>query len=341
MISIIVPVYNVEPFLHQCIDSILCQTHQDIEVLLIDDGSSDKCGEICDEYARVDRRIRVFHTENRGLSVARNLGLQNARGKYLGFVDSDDWIEPDMYEFLLERLEGANADISVCEVWQEYKEGQQIFNNVQNIIYSGIDAIPPLINGRLYNSVWNKLYRRRIWENIGFPEDRNYEDVATLYKVVLNARSVTCGNKLLYHYRKRTKSVSHDYSLKNAVDCWGAFYSRYLHLVAMPEIKNNKECIDAMKKRIAESSVDVWKRACSIPKEQRDYAYLRRISCFEHKNFPSLGEKNWGLSLRINSCFSRYTNDYSFISLYILSKCYRFMKRAVSLRSPSPLSLYS
>ena len=98
MISVIVPVYNVEPYLHECIDSILNQTYQALEILLIDDGSPDKCGIICEEYAKNDPRIKVFHTENYGLSAARNLGLREAKGEYIGFVDSDDWLEPDMYD---------------------------------------------------------------------------------------------------------------------------------------------------------------------------------------------------------------------------------------------------
>ncbi len=114
MISIIVPVYKDEPYLRQCVDSILNQTYRDIEVLLIDDGSPDRCGEICDEFAKKDQRIRVFHTENKGLSAARNLGLREAKGEYIGFVDSDDWIEPDMYEVLLKRMQETGADISVC-----------------------------------------------------------------------------------------------------------------------------------------------------------------------------------------------------------------------------------
>ena len=101
MISVIVPVYNVEPYLRKCLDSILAQTYRNLEILVIDDGSTDGSGRICDEYAGRDERIKVFHTENHGLSCARNLGLDNANGEWIGFVDSDDWIEPDMYEVLL------------------------------------------------------------------------------------------------------------------------------------------------------------------------------------------------------------------------------------------------
>lgn len=156
MISIIVPVYNVELYIHQCIDSIVNQTYQDIEILLIDDGSTDKCRNICDEYARIDHRIRVFHTENKGLSAARNLGLREARGEYIGFVDSDDWIEPNMYEVLLQQLEKNGAEISVCELFVEYKTRHQAGSNIQNAVYRGQEIIQALISNSFYNLAWNK-----------------------------------------------------------------------------------------------------------------------------------------------------------------------------------------
>ena len=119
MISVIVPVYNVEPYLRKCLDSIVNQTYRDFEILIIDDGSTDGSGRICDEYAEKDSRIKVFHTENRGLSCARNLGLAEAKGEWIGFVDSDDWIEPDMYEVLIRRAEETGADVVECSHYKE------------------------------------------------------------------------------------------------------------------------------------------------------------------------------------------------------------------------------
>lgn len=168
MISIIVPVYKVESYLRQCIDSIINQTYHNIEILLIDDGSPDRCGEICEEYARTDSRIRFFHTENKGLSAARNLGLQKAKGEYVGFVDSDDWIEPDMYEILLRRLEESGTNISACAIWCEYQETHYTYS-VSNAVYIGKDAIQALVCD-LSNVVWNKLYKKDYWANIRFPE---------------------------------------------------------------------------------------------------------------------------------------------------------------------------
>jgi glycosyltransferase involved in cell wall biosynthesis len=126
MISVIIPIYNVEPYLRECIDSIRNQTYQDLDIILINDGSQDKCGEICEDYAKKDTRIRVFHTGNKGLSAARNLGLREAVGEYIGFVDSDDWIEPDMYEILLRRIEETGTSISTCGVWTEFLKRKNV-----------------------------------------------------------------------------------------------------------------------------------------------------------------------------------------------------------------------
>ena len=120
MISVIVPIYKVEPYLRKCVESILNQTYRDLEILLIDDGSPDRCGEICDGFEKKDSRVRVFYTENRGVSAARNLGLREAKSDLIGFVDSDDWIEPDMYEALYTVLNDREADLSVCGLFDEY-----------------------------------------------------------------------------------------------------------------------------------------------------------------------------------------------------------------------------
>ena len=169
MISVIVPVYNVEPYLRKCLDSIVNQTYRDLEILVIDDGSTDWCGKICDEYAGKDGRIRVFHTENRGLSCARNLGLDNARGEWIGFVDSDDWIETDMYEVLLKRAEETEADIVECGVLEEHpnRTGKR-----QEYLVTGTEAVIMLIHRELSNAVWNKLWKKSCFDKIRFPEGR-------------------------------------------------------------------------------------------------------------------------------------------------------------------------
>ena len=147
MISVIVPVYKVEPYLNQCVESILCQTYSDLEILLVDDGSPDRCGQICDEYAKQDCRVKVFHTRNEGLSAARNLGLQNAKGEYIGFVDSDDWIEPEMYEVLLKRLEETESNVCICGFYQEPGTYEKDFQP-DEAVYQDVDALKALLEGK-------------------------------------------------------------------------------------------------------------------------------------------------------------------------------------------------
>ena len=182
MLSVIIPVYNVEPYLEKCLDSVLKQTYKDMEILIIDDGSTDRSGAISDEYAAKDSRIRVFHTENRGLSAARNLGLDNAVGGYIGFVDSDDWIEPDMYEVLLKKAEETGADIVECGVFKEYPDKTVEHQRPDRVMYK-IEAIRALVNRELSNSVWNKVWVKSCYFNIRFPEGRLYEDVAITYRI--------------------------------------------------------------------------------------------------------------------------------------------------------------
>lgn len=200
MISIIVPVYNVEPYLCQSIESILSQTYKNLEIILIDDGSFDRCGEICDIYAGKDNRIRVIHTTNKGLSAARNLGIREAKGEFIGFVDSDDWIESDMYEDLLNYIEDYSADISACGFWYEFGDYQTIYHLSENK-YDGITSLYALIEGRINNSVWNKLFKKDIFKNVLFPEGKCFEDIAIMHLAFNHAKRVVCNSASKYHYR--------------------------------------------------------------------------------------------------------------------------------------------
>lgn len=229
MITIIVPVYNVEPYLSQCLDSILAQTYTDLEILLIDDGSTDCSGKICDQYAARDSRIRVFHTEKRDLSAARNLGLDYAHGDFIGFVDSDDWVEPDMYECLLMKANQTNADITECGVLREFP-GKTIECKKSNTVFSGVDAVLALLQGYLGNGVWNKLWKANCFKSIRFPEGRIYEDIATTYRVFIISDSICSTDIFKYHYRQRDKSLSKCHDMRNLVSYWLAQRERYENL---------------------------------------------------------------------------------------------------------------
>ena len=185
-ISIIVPFYNVEKYAPKCIESIINQTYTNLEIILVDDGSPDTCGKICDDYALKDGRIKVIHKKNAGLSDARNVGIKEATGKYIGFVDGDDYIEKDMYKYLYNLIKENNADISICGVEEVYEDGSiQDEKAKESIeILSKEDAIKELLlDKKVRSHAWDKLYKRELFENIEYPYGRKMEDIATTYKL--------------------------------------------------------------------------------------------------------------------------------------------------------------
>jgi glycosyltransferase involved in cell wall biosynthesis len=210
-LSIIVPIYNVEKYLEKCIKTILSQTYKDFELILVDDGSPDKCGIICDEYLKLDNRIRVVHKKNGGLSSARNAGLKIATGEYVAFVDSDDWIEKNMYKKLYREAKKNNGDIVQCKFLKVNEEYTQINNNkIGNInIINNLEALNNLYNERYIETVvtWNKIYRRCLFDNIIFPEGKIHEDEFTTHKLLYKANKVVLIDEELYYYRQTPNSI--------------------------------------------------------------------------------------------------------------------------------------
>ena len=203
-ISVIVPVYQVESFLDRCIRSILGQTFQDFEIILVDDGSPDRCPEMCDAWGKKDGRIRVVHQENGGLSAARNAGLSVCTGQYVSFVDADDWIEPQMLEYLLGLLLAhPEAQIAQCEAAVSRKEGPVQAQPPENIRVFDQKAMLDYffrIHGENSNTaVWNKLYRREILRGFSFVNTLN-EDVESSYEFFQRAQNMVVSNQKYYHY---------------------------------------------------------------------------------------------------------------------------------------------
>ena len=211
LISVIIPVYNTESYLDRCMQSILSQTHRNMEIILVDDGSTDGSAKKCDEYARMDPRIRVFHKENGGQSSARNLGLDACSGDYISFVDSDDWIEPNMLSALLDQLETHQAPLAICGRYDAY-EGSEKRVIGKSLGKSGLfdtrEILPRMMIGGLSDfSVCDKLHRRDLWETLRFPEGEIYEDYAVMYKVVLAAQKAVLYDQPLYTYNHRRAST--------------------------------------------------------------------------------------------------------------------------------------
>lgn len=214
LITIIVPVYKVEQYLENCIDSIIRQTYKKLEIILVDDGSPDRCPYICDEYARKDNRIRVIHKANGGLSDARNAGLDAATGEYIAFVDSDDCIHDNMIERLYRALAESNADISMCGFIYVNEEYQSILNlNRESPIKDEILSREQVINKLFeykywyYFFVWNKLYKRRLFDNIRFPYGRLCEDSYIAHHLFGQCEKVVSISDTLYYYLQRSNSI--------------------------------------------------------------------------------------------------------------------------------------
>lgn len=223
VISVIVPIYNVEDYLPRCIDSLINQTYTNLDIILINDGSKDRSGDICDQYAKNDPRIRVIHQPNGGISNARNAGLKVMKGEFVGFVDPDDYIHRDMYKRLFEVMEKNGADIAESNFLKvythEFKEFEEL--NGKERIYDKKSAIvSTIVDHDCRNYVWNKLYKRKLWENIQFPDGKIYEDVFVTYRVVNEANKLVRLYEALYYYFQRGNSISNDkFSIGNLNHC--------------------------------------------------------------------------------------------------------------------------
>ena len=209
-ISIIVPVYNVEKYLKKCIESILNQVFTEFELILVDDGSTDNSGKICDEYAKKDSRIIVIHKNNGGISSARNNGLDIARGKYIGFVDSDDFIHPMMYKILYREIENNNASVVICKEEKVYSDNFEYKKvdkyNLQ--YYNNRDIIEILYEKReTYVFAWNKLYDRELFSDLRYKEGMIYEDEHLTPKILYYSKNIIFIEKELYFYRQRENST--------------------------------------------------------------------------------------------------------------------------------------
>lgn len=214
LISVIVPIYNVEKYLDKCLQSIINQTYKNLEIILVDDGSLDDCPQLCEEYAKRDKRIKVVHQKNGGLSTARNKGLSLAKGNYIAFVDSDDTIHQQMYEYLYETLKSHEADMSICDYNVTYEGSEIENNNIDKIerntsVYHGTEIFDNLYGSLAGVTVvaWNKLYRKELFKNIHYMEGKIHEDEFIIHRILDKAKTVVYLNLPLYNYLQRDSSI--------------------------------------------------------------------------------------------------------------------------------------
>nr|MBP3258865.1 glycosyltransferase family 2 protein [Bacilli bacterium] len=209
LISIVVPIYNVEKYLAKCIETIINQTYRNIELILVDDESPDNCGKICDEYKKKDPRITVIHKKNGGLSDARNKGIEKATGKYITFIDSDDYITLDYIETLFNSLSKNNADMAIGGHYIKYEKGGETTKyDTKEYVGNSELILDKLLYDELDVSAWAKLYKKELFNKIKFPVGRLYEDSATTYKLVDESKVIAVNTKPIYYYIIKPNSIT-------------------------------------------------------------------------------------------------------------------------------------
>lgn len=283
LISIIVPIYKVEKYLKKCVESILTQTYKNYELILVDDGSPDNCPVLCDEFAQRDSRIVVIHKKNGGLSEARNEGLNIARGEYIGFVDSDDYIEPNMYELLLNKIVLTKADMAVCNYKYVDEQYQSIDNRNANMpindeILVADEYLNRLIGkcGWYYVPAWNKLYSKSIFDDIRFPKGKQHEDEFLIHHIVRKCNCIVCLRQSLYNYVQRSSSIMNQKFNPSNMDYGDALIDRYFFSC----LNRNAELkFDTVKKLIHElDKWEIYARSDKLCKKRFDK--VRRRSFF-------------------------------------------------------------
>lgn len=294
LISVIIPVYNVEKYIRRCLDSVLAQEGVRIEVILVDDGSTDSSGAICEEYAKKDGRVCVLHQKNGGQSSARNAGLAAAGGEYVGFVDSDDWISKDMYAYLLRLIQTFHADVSVCDYIRTGRPCRQDRKKESLTVRQGEELnrlFYRMDGGKSFFSVWNGLYKKGLLEGISFLEGEINEDIYFTYEVYKKAGRVVFSNLKKYFYFIRLGTVTN--SRVSPKDCsqfriWDRIVERekgggYYEAAVF----NRKRAVFSMYIKaklygvsddMPEGSIERWKKEL-----KRDYRLLMRGKALDGK----------------------------------------------------------
>lgn len=321
-ISIIVPVYKVEPYLRKCLDSIVGQTYQNLEIILVDDGSPDNCGAICDAYAARDERIRVIHKANGGVASARNAGLDTATGDYIGWVDSDDWIEADMFECLLKGAETYGADIVVCGRAEVYPDRKNFMGWERETVLSREEAIGHLLeDNAMRNYLCDKLWKRELFQNITFPEGHNFEDVAVTYRLFEKADKVACLPECKYFYLQREDGIVRSKALSNIMDYYEATKERYLYLRdRYPRFR------ERMEGGLVLAAANTWAVFLSAPPElqRRHREQLKEMAAFvrEHPVAVAAAARDLGLAGRLRLRLSRYPYRWACALVWCVDRLY-------------------
>jgi glycosyltransferase involved in cell wall biosynthesis len=310
-ISVIVPIYNVERYLEKCLESIINQTFINLEIILINDGSTDFSGSICEKYKNKDNRIILIHKKNEGLSAARNKGLSIATGDYISFVDSDDFLDLNMYEILYKNIEKENADIVSCNYYKYYSDKKYDKNIVfkKKIIYKKKEIFGKDLfnNYQMDIDVWNKLYKKEIFKDIKFPYKKVCESTYIMMSIFNKANCIVVIPDCLYFYRKREKSIMNLIELKNEINM-DLIEGRIIMAIDYNNYYNLKEGIELLF-HVYKTSFDM----IVLSSKRKKFMIYEKILC---DLLNELLKKNisWKIKLGIwKRCFN--INVYRFIKL--------------------------
>jgi len=320
-ISVIIPVYKVEPYLRKCLESVLGQTYKDMEIILVDDGSPDNCGAICDEYAARDTRVQVIHKANGGVSSARNAGLAAAAGEWIGWVDSDDWIEPDMYEYMLKHAMECDADIAVCGRFERYRDKCVCRGWNHEQVLDTESALELLLkNDVMQNYLCDKLWRHMLFDDIVFPEGRTFEDIAVMHRLFMRAHQVVCLPEAKYNYLQHSDSIVGNQSLENRINHYQAAKLRLNEMGSQwPQFRHLLEA------QCVASSIMIWGSAYANPRAKRKEAMpvLKEISDFAKDHYrAALSYMSLGVTGRAIVRLTPYAKWWSFALARLASNIY-------------------
>lgn len=294
LISIIVPIYNVEKYLKKCIESIINQTYKNIEIILVDDGSPDNCGKICDEYSQKDKRIIVIHKKNGGLSDARNKGIDIAKGDYLTFIDSDDFVNIDYIEKLYNSIKLNNTKLAQCGI-SKVNENNEIIEKLnydENYIKTSHEILNELYGKHLIENVvvWNKMYAKELFRNIRFPVGKIHEDEFTTYKIFYSVDRISLLSDCLYNYRQTNESIIGKKFNKKRLNLLDALEERMDFFKNRNEIDLYEKTLKFYIEQLRLYYIKVKKYIENSKEIQQD---IKRKYKIEHKKFMKIKDKTF------------------------------------------------
>jgi glycosyltransferase involved in cell wall biosynthesis len=320
-ISVIVPVYNVEPYLRRCLDSIIRQSYRNLEIILVNDGSPDNCGVICDEYAAKDERFKVIHKPNGGVASARNTGLAIATGDWVGWVDSDDWIEAGMFETMLKSAESHSADIVICSREESYPDHCFRMGWQQPELLDKKQAIALLVEDDLIQSyLWDKLWRRELFQDITIPQLEVFEDMAVMYRLFMRAERVVCLPNELYHYEHHETGLTTKLSLESRINFFQVNRERFENLG-----QDFPQLAEGLLRVLAVAAIQIWTAYYDTPKDKRKScsADIDKMARFNREHYKAMLENaRLGLAGKLALRLTPYAHPWAFVLARWVSRLY-------------------